>query len=382
MSLKLKDQHIAVFGERGSGKTVLISSFYGMTQDPSYDTSLYAVRSESTKQGNALLANYLQMLEDDTPPLSTAAGDAQSFTFVLDLTGEARPKEFDGLRLVWHDYPGEWFTEDPSTQDPEELEVRVRTFRNLMRSDVAFVLVDGQKLLDYAGQEEKYLKLLLADLRNELLNRKDQILLDGEKQERFPRIWVFALSKADLHPDMDVQRFRNLMVKKAQGDMAALGDALKEFVTTDEALSIGEDFILLSSAKFEPGAIRVHERVGLDLILPVATVLPLERVAQWARKYDISAKVLASLAENIDDYLPKLMTALQIVATKIPKVGPLVSLWLIPALEQLEPVAKDQLEHAYRAALARKDYGAATLARFGRDLAEGEERKVLRRGGQ
>jgi hypothetical protein len=29
-----------------------------------------------------------------------------------------------------------------------------------MKSDVALVLVDGQKLLDYAGEEEKYLKSL------------------------------------------------------------------------------------------------------------------------------------------------------------------------------------------------------------------------------
>ena len=33
-----------------------------------------------------------------------------------------------------------------------------------MKSDVALVLVDGQKLLDYAGEEEKYLKSLLGGL--------------------------------------------------------------------------------------------------------------------------------------------------------------------------------------------------------------------------
>src|SRR5699024_11338266 len=30
------EQHIAVFGESGSGKTVLLSSFYGGTQDPQF----------------------------------------------------------------------------------------------------------------------------------------------------------------------------------------------------------------------------------------------------------------------------------------------------------------------------------------------------------
>ena len=30
------EQHIAVFGESGSGKTVLLSSFYGATQEPQF----------------------------------------------------------------------------------------------------------------------------------------------------------------------------------------------------------------------------------------------------------------------------------------------------------------------------------------------------------
>jgi predicted ATPase len=35
-SQKALEQHIAVFGEGGSGKTVLISSFYGATQEPQF----------------------------------------------------------------------------------------------------------------------------------------------------------------------------------------------------------------------------------------------------------------------------------------------------------------------------------------------------------
>jgi hypothetical protein len=67
-----------------------------------------------------------------------------------------------------------------------------------------------------------------------------------------------------------------------------------------EALSLGEDFMLLSSAKFAPNRIEVSERVGLDLILPVATMLPLERLAQWAGKFDIPLKVLGGLVDHAD----------------------------------------------------------------------------------
>jgi hypothetical protein len=39
----------------------------------------------------------------------------------------ARAKPFAALRLIWHDYPGEWFTEEPSST--EEAARRVETFR-------------------------------------------------------------------------------------------------------------------------------------------------------------------------------------------------------------------------------------------------------------
>jgi len=33
MGIRVLEQHIAVFGERGSGKTVLLSSFYGLMRE-------------------------------------------------------------------------------------------------------------------------------------------------------------------------------------------------------------------------------------------------------------------------------------------------------------------------------------------------------------
>jgi ABC-type dipeptide/oligopeptide/nickel transport system ATPase component len=42
------EQHIAVFGESGSGKTVMVSSFYGATQEPQYlqASDLTALRTD------------------------------------------------------------------------------------------------------------------------------------------------------------------------------------------------------------------------------------------------------------------------------------------------------------------------------------------------
>ena len=53
---------------------------------------------------------------------------------------------------------------------------RVDTFRSLLRSDVALLLVDGQKLLDNKGEEERYLKSLLTNFRQGLLRLKDDLL--------------------------------------------------------------------------------------------------------------------------------------------------------------------------------------------------------------
>ncbi|KQS22362.1 hypothetical protein ASG05_01865 [Frigoribacterium sp. Leaf186] len=46
------EQHIAVFGESGSGKTVLVSSFYGAAQEASFlKQSLYRVVADDIGQG-------------------------------------------------------------------------------------------------------------------------------------------------------------------------------------------------------------------------------------------------------------------------------------------------------------------------------------------
>jgi hypothetical protein len=44
MTAKVEEQNLAVFGESGSGKTVLLSSFFGASQEPSFPAeNLYKV---------------------------------------------------------------------------------------------------------------------------------------------------------------------------------------------------------------------------------------------------------------------------------------------------------------------------------------------------
>lgn len=217
-------------------------------------------------------------------------------------------------------------------------------------------------------------------MRAELEKLKDEILTDGKPLAEFPRIWTLALSKADLHPELDVQGFHNLIIEKAADDVAALHETLQGFVQMPEVLSLGEDFMLLSSAKFEPGRIKVEERVGLDLILPVATMLPLERVAQWTKKLDIPLKALGGLVDNAEAFAA-VFTASALVAAKflakVPKVGPALSKIAIPALVLLAEVSTEKFQEIYDQAMADKDYLTATLTQFRLDLEHGVKDKLL-----
>jgi hypothetical protein len=141
------------------------------------------------------------------------------------------------MRLVWHDYPGEWFGQGAS--GPEEAQRIVDTFRTLLGSDVALFLVDGQRLLDNSGEEERYLKSLFSNFRNGLLALKDDLLQDGKPLVNFPRIWVMALSKADLMQHLDVFGFRDLLIDKAGDDLDELRKVLAGFVEARDALSVG-----------------------------------------------------------------------------------------------------------------------------------------------
>lgn len=373
------EQRIAVFGESGSGKTVLVSSFYGATQEPQFlKQSLFHVVADDIGQGARLHRNYLGMRDSARLPDPTRFA-ATSYGFSVKLkdaarSGAPRATPFDALRLVWHDYPGEWFEQDVS--GPEEAQRRVDTFRSLLGSDVAFLLVDGQRLLDNAGAEERYLKSLFGNFRNGLLNVKDDLLDDGRPLLEFPRIWVLALSKADLLPDLSVFGFRDLLIEKAADELNELREVLSGFVQNSEALSVGEDFVLLSSANFQAEKIEVTQRVGLDLILPLAAILPFERHARWAERMQLPGKV----AENLLDGAGSLAAAMLAAKGRKPGVlGAVLSLISPDVVKEASKLAGDKLRAINADAMAKRNYVAATLTRFKMDLDSAEEDDVLLR---
>lgn len=81
---RVRQQNIAVFGEAGSGKTVLVSSFYGPTQEGSYKNDQWDLVADKTGQGNRLYQNYLGMRDSATAPMPTRFANT-TYDFSLKL---------------------------------------------------------------------------------------------------------------------------------------------------------------------------------------------------------------------------------------------------------------------------------------------------------
>ena len=387
------EQHIAVFGGSGSGKTVLLSSFYGGTQDPGFikDHDVNVV-AEDTGQGHGLLQNYYRMRSSaEVPGGNRFKATSYAFSVKLKKGLGGAPKEkapFNALRLVWHDYPGEWFEQEPSST--AEAGRRVETFRSLLTSDIALLLVDGQKLLDNAGEEERYLQALFATFSTGLLNLRDELLENGKPLVRFPRIWVMALSKADLLPQMTAHDFSTLLIEKAGGHMAELRRAIALMVEGDAALSVGEDFLVLSSAKFTPGKIDVSDRIGVDLLLPLAAALPFERHVRWSERKQIPGKVAQQILVNSKSIFSAL-TVLGPVASLVSKgssklPGPIgkalavgSGLLASGSLAKVADLAGEKLEQANAEAKAKNHRMTAVPTGFLRAVEKGEDEQVLQR---
>lgn len=388
MAKKVLEQHIAVFGGSGSGKTVLLSSFFGsMRQSVQAGARRFSLVADSPAQGTELLQRYYAMKEDGTlPGPNRYRADTYQFSLNLKAPADGAPPKkspFQAVRLVWHDYPGEWFEQDVS--GATEAQRRVDLFRSLLVSDVALLLVDGQQLLNHAGEEERYLGTLFGSLTNTLLALKDDLLQDEKQLIQFPRIWVLGLSKADLLPEMTATRLSEIVTKTAGHHLNDLREAIQSIVAGDEALSVGEDFLLLSSAKFSPEKIDVSERVGVDLILPLAAILPFERHLRWVKKAELPAKVARELLSSSVDVLEVLGLASGFLK-KVKLPGPLgiaakglAAVLGTSAVGHVADAAEGHLEKVHAAAVSKKDDLAAILTQFRIDLERAEREGVLMR---
>jgi len=283
------EQHIALFGEAGSGKTTLLTCFYGYQSEIKFQKEAgYRLLAEDTTQGQSLLNSYYRISEQALPATKLMSRDYR-FTIRLNDVDQ------NVGRLVWHDYPGEWWEE---TKSGEEQADKEKTFLSLMSSDVAFFLVDGAKL---KKDGERYLKRLFTHFRDELIRIKNTPSLKEKMPlAHFPRIWTICLTKSDLLPEITAEGLREYVMHAAFDEMRAVQQEIKAIIEDPDLFSLGEDYLLLSVGKYDESNSKITDISkyrGMDLIAPIAFTVPVKRSRWWQEKKAGAASIVGESLE-------------------------------------------------------------------------------------
>lgn len=189
---------------------------------------------------------------------------------------------------------------------------------------------------------------------------------------------MIGLSKADLLPELDVFAFRDLIVKKAQGEISELARTLKKFIQMDENFSLGEEFVLLSSAKFGETNIDVTKRTGLDLILPLAAFHPMEKFTRWDKYGKIPQTITDKLkAFNQQQFV---QVGIQNVLQRVPKIKDSKRAEsLLPFLVILTQSAVSEIIKIRDKALEKDQFLRALYSEFAVSLSNAEKDRKLKR---
>lgn len=273
----LQTLRLAFFGESGSGKTALVSSYFGYQQRHSFEqTHGYRLNAANTRDGNVLLRNYYGMQEGVFPPQTVSRW--YTFQFDLKASGLSRP----AVRVEWIDYPGGWWGNVPA--DLDEQQQRQACILKLLTAQVGILIVDGAS---YRRHGARYLRALLEHFTAEVRGWQ-RGLVAGPGGEHITVIenWIVALTKADLFPqDYTAERFAKAVIKETMDELNELGEALY-----GKPQQFGTRFMLLSAAQGEPNqpqrVASVEHTIGLELLAPAALWIELERLAERRQRHN------------------------------------------------------------------------------------------------
>ncbi|MDO8329854.1 MAG: hypothetical protein Q7T36_05215 [Fluviicoccus sp.] len=280
---------VAFLGGRGSGKTTLMASYLGHMASSRWQKEhqyyLSAPDPSDSKRLNALF----QGLVGGQFPEATIK-QAKAFRFHMHV------QDCDGvpLEIQWLDYPGEWWEREP--MDAKERKLRDESLRNMVHSQVCFLVIDGAEL---RRNGEKYLRAHLAHMTNEISN----LLREADSRRRRKKghqlrdvVWVMALSKADLFDNnLSASDFSDFVNRYAHDQLDTLRQRLEEAGRP----SFGMNYLLFSSVLGTGQKILdINKTIGLDLIAPLAMRSLLEKELQHFERSGLLKRIFAGSADR------------------------------------------------------------------------------------
>lgn len=292
------------------------------------------------------------------------------------------PKE---MSLVWHDYPGEWLETTPET--PEEKQRQKDTIASLMGSDVALLLIDASRLTTDPDTQARYLKSVLGNYRETIQRMRQDLLPNGRQAAgQFPAhlgSHPFEGGPAARHHCL---RLRDLVVLHAGDEINQLRADIGQLVKGG-AVSIGEDYLRLSSAQFNPDQIKTEKTIGLDTIVPLTMLLPIGHFSRWEERKILpirkAQQALYQFNQMADNYNfgPKALAGVALANPLLRKIPGLKHIRSLSELAALIATAaqygSDQLERMEDDAKKNRDYLRAALLNLEAPLTKAEEQAVL-----
>lgn len=303
---KIPEIRLAVFGASASGKTTLLSSYFGNQQRDSFEkTYKYRLEADDILDGNLLLSRYYKM-EEGTFPLGTEKFMEHSFS--LKIAGLCTPC----MRIRWLDYPGGWWERSPV--DDFEKRERHMAFKKLLESHVGILLVDG---IRYHMEGLPYVRHLLDQFKAEIRRTQDHLASENTPQSNFPKQWILAITKADqLPPDMSAEKICKEIISGAVDQVNGVAKAVN-------AKSFGHQYLLLSAVQGDGAkVVDAHQHIGLTLIAPVGLLAifseviktyPNGKLCRVLAYFCGALSEITDVVDKLDDFLPKRYQLLSLI---------------------------------------------------------------------
>lgn len=349
--LTMADIHIAVFGDTGSGKTILLSTFYAHQNDNIFEeNNHYKLLATDQAQDHKLIHNYYGLEKEHKLPEQTNK-NYEEFKFQVNVKGINKT----GAKITWYDYPGEWWRNNPSTN--EEIKRRKELFQKLVNCDVALLLVDGYELKE-SQNKSACISALFRQFTNEI--QRQFLMSETENNIKIPKTWIICLTKSDLLDNYTCNDFK----KDVHGCAATeyLRQKLQEISSDKDEISLGDYFLKLSAAKIDIDGLveSVGNPIGIDLIAPIAIKIPLEYLrtknaikTNFFKFMNKTIDVASMLSENYSTWFAFKIT--------------------IPLLDSFLSASADELQKQVDDSLKKKNAVDVVVTSFMKKLKKAEE---------